>query len=303
MREDKMSLEPIHILLIEDDPADVLLLREQLADVGRDAYTLDQCCRLAEALHQLSSQRFDVILLDLSLPDSFGLETFTTLNIWANEIPIVVLTGLDDESLAVQAVRNGAQDYLIKGQVYGVGLLRALRYAIERHNAQAALRSLSLLDDLTGLYNRRGFFSLAGQHARLAHRQRKSFLLIYADLDHLKIINDTLGHDAGSQALIEISRIFTATFRESDILARLGGDEFVILVVDAEQDDATSIAVRLQDNLNRHNALPNRHYDLSLSIGITRFDPSSEYSLEDAIAQADRAMYQQKRSKQIARGA
>jgi len=137
-----MIEETLHVLLIEDSPEDVDLLKGTLAEVPRGNFQVTNCSRLQEALGHLrrGDQKADVILLDLGLPDSQGLETFQHLRRQVQGIPIVVLTGLDDAALAMQAVREGAQDYLIKGQASGELLVRAMRYAMERMKAEEALR-------------------------------------------------------------------------------------------------------------------------------------------------------------------
>ena len=291
----------LHILLVEDNLGDAGLLREALNDVTTIQYDLIHVTRLADALPHLEAQSIDVILLDLSLPDSHGVDTFFRLHEHHSHIPIIVLTSLSDETFALQVVGAGGQDYLVKGQIDGLILVRTMRYAIERHRVQRELLSLSLIDDLTGLHNRRGFFTRASRQIKLAHRHDATMLVIYADVDGLKRINDTLGHDAGSQVLIDAARVLSATFRESDIISRFGGDEFVILGVDAGPDVQETIANRLQANIAEHNRRGERPYELSMSIGIMPFDPHSDLTLEAAIACADQAMYQQKRSRKRAR--
>jgi len=135
-----MNGQPLRILLVEDDLADARLLRETLTDTRSVLFEVTQVQRLSEALHLLAVERFDVVLLDLCLSDSHGLDTFATLRAQAPNVPIVVLTGLDNEAVAVEAVQGGAQDSLVKGQVEGNGLVRAMRYAIERQRAEEALR-------------------------------------------------------------------------------------------------------------------------------------------------------------------
>ena len=167
----------------------------------------------------------------------------------------------------------------------------------ELKRAEEALRNISLVDDLTGLYNRRGFFTLAEQQMKLASRMDKSMLLLYSDLDHLKRINDSLGHPSGDLALIEVAIVFRETFREADILARLGGDEFVVLAIESTEVSASALAARLQATLEAHNQQPGRSYQLSMSLGIARYDPGSPLSVADLITQADRLMYLQKQAK------
>ncbi len=168
----------------------------------------------------------------------------------------------------------------------------------ERKQAEELLRSQSLKDDLTGLYNRRGFMVLAEEQMKLARRKQSSMtLLFYADLDRMKWINDTLGHQEGDRALIALAGVFKNAFRESDIVARLGGDEFVVLALDTAADAAATLARRLQEALDEHNAQAERGYKLSLSVGLARYDPLHPCSVHDLLAQADSLMYEHKRGK------
>jgi len=192
-------------------------------------------------------------------------------------------------------VQGGAQDYLIKGQVNGHLLARSLRYALERHRTQEILRSLALMDDLTGLYNRRGFMALAEQQLKLAGRGHREFLLISVDLDGMKRINDIFGHQEGDRSLRETAGVLEQTCRQSDIIARLGGDEFAVLMIDAAAESTETIVGRLQENLDAHNAASGGLFKLSLSIGTARFRPDQPTSLEELLARADEAMYAQKR--------
>jgi serine phosphatase RsbU (regulator of sigma subunit) len=137
-----MEQSPIHILLVEDNPGDARLLRETLREVPAARFALAHVERLDQALRSLAEKRFDVVLLDLSLPDSQGLETCAKVHAGAPLATLVVLTGLDDETVAVQALQNGAQDYLVKGQVDGNMLMRSMRYAIERTRRLDAERAL-----------------------------------------------------------------------------------------------------------------------------------------------------------------
>lgn len=135
-----MAGKNIKVLLVEDNPGDVFLLQELLKEVTTVVVELIRVEQLSEALNYLAKEIFDVILLDLSLPDSQGLETFVIAHHQAKATPIIVLTGIDDETLAIRAMQEGAQDYLVKGQVTGDLLVRSMRYAIERQRADNALR-------------------------------------------------------------------------------------------------------------------------------------------------------------------
>ena len=155
------------VLLIEDSEDYAYILRRMLTQRGGSALALEHVDRLAAGIRRIDEGGIDAVLLDLDLPDSFGIETFLAVHQRAPEIPVLVLTGLDDETVAVTAVRQGAQDYLVKGDFESQLLVRAIRYAIERNQLQQDLRNLSLEDELTGLYNQRGFVALAEQQLRL----------------------------------------------------------------------------------------------------------------------------------------
>jgi diguanylate cyclase (GGDEF)-like protein/PAS domain S-box-containing protein len=179
-----------------------------------------------------------------------------------------------------------------------VGVQGIARDITERRRTEETLRSLSLLDDLTGLYNRRGFLALAEQQVRLTQRTGHGFTLVFADLDGLKQINDTYGHKAGDEALRTVAEILKKSFRESDIIARLSGDEFTILALEDYESTATrAVTSRLWESLEEYNRQDSRPFDLSLSVGVVHFDPESGSSLEELISQADKAMYQNKQSK------
>ncbi len=167
----------------------------------------------------------------------------------------------------------------------------------ERKRAETALQSLSLVDELTGLYNRRGFLAVSDQHLSDLHRNKKTPVIVYADLDGLKQINDSFGHREGDRALTKAADILKETFRNSDILGRLGGDEFVVLAAIDPDEDAQSLTLRLQEAFEATNSLRNRPYDLSASIGIAHFGDNNNHSIEELMAEADRAMYAEKRSK------
>jgi diguanylate cyclase (GGDEF)-like protein len=157
------------------------------------------------------------------------------------------------------------------------------------------LQSLALTDDLTTLYNRRAFFTLATQQLRFMRRKGRGLLLFFADVDGLKRINDTYGHKEGDFALIRTASALERTFRDSDIIARLSGDEFAVLALEASDQDQAAILSRLQEQLQIASADEPR-YKLSLSLGMARFDPKQGGTLADLLSKADRAMYEEKKS-------
>ncbi len=180
-----------------------------------------------------------------------------------------------------------------------VTFLKARKNIEERDRAEEMLRLLSLTDELTGLYNRRGFSTLSEQQFRIANRDRKPLLLVSADLDGLKGINDTFGHADGDQALIETAAILRECVRQSDIVARVGGDEFVMLLTGGDEGfDTQKLLDRLQKLIDKHNRKRNRGWKIVISIGFARRSPDSGQSLDDLIVRADRMMYEQKKKKQ-----
>ena len=160
------------------------------------------------------------------------------------------------------------------------------------------LHNLSLADELTGLYNRRGFFAIAEQFLKLARRQKQGIYMLYADLDNLKEINDTFGHNEGDLALIDTARMLKRNYRDSDVIARIGGDEFAIIPIGTAKDNIGIITSRFEKCIETYNATSNRGYKLSISYGLAYYDPENPCSLDDLLMQADKAMYEHKRNKQ-----
>ena len=179
-------------------------------------------------------------------------------------------------------------------EALGSALRRTVLCAMKQSLLDAELRSLALTDDLTGIYNRRAFHALAGQQLKVARRNGRELLLFFADVDHLKNINDTFGHREGDRALVRVADSFERTFRNSDVIARLSGDEFAILALEASSRDQEAILRRLQEHLREVSSREER-YKLTLSVGVVKFDPRRDVPLRELLAAADRAMYEEKR--------
>ncbi len=288
---------PLRVLLVEEDPENLDELRDAFATTGQGKLQLEWVEELSQALERLSLGGVDVVLLDLHLPDSEGVATFERAYAFSPDVPFVVLTGVEDEGEAVRTVQGGAQDYLVKGEVDERLLIRSLRYAVERHRLLSALRSLALIDDLTGLYNRRGFMDLGAQHLNLARRSGRSLSLMYMDLDWFKRINDTYGHHVGDRCLLKLAEVLRNTFRGSDLIARPGGDEFAVLALEASGEDAEALVSRLRARLEQLNAGDDEPFTLSVSVGVARYEDRTPKELRDLLAEADAAMYEEKSEK------
>jgi two-component system, cell cycle response regulator len=285
-------MKPLRVLIVEDNPAYARLVKETLSDSG--GFDTHLVARLDEAMRRLADDLIDIVLLDLGLPDARGVDRFHRLGEAFPDVPVVVLTGFDDEQMAIDIVREGAQDYLVKGRAENDSLARALRYAVERHRMQNQLRQQALVDELTGLHNRRGFVTLASHQLKVAGRQNAPLVLLFADLDGLKTINDTFGHAEGDRALIDTADVLRSSIRSSDVVARLSGDEFCALLSECVPSTATLVMERLQDAVRSHNRASDRPYTLSLSVGVATYDPERDRDIDELMRRADRSMYREK---------
>jgi diguanylate cyclase (GGDEF)-like protein len=287
----------IKVLLAEAPRGGSLFWEQILAEVKDPAIEFVHVENTAEIPQRIALDSPDVILLDLTLADGSFFEIFQTVFKMVPTIPIIIVTENDDRKLAIQTVMEGAQDCLVKRDVSGFILGRAMRYAIGRQRHLKALDAISVIDELTGLYTRRGFLMLADQQIKAASLKGASLLLIFADVDDLKVINDSLGHHPGDLALMETAHVLREAFRETDVLGRLSGDEFVALLTCVGEVNEAFVQKRFQETIDEHNAYSERSYKLSVSIGVALYDPLTPCSAEDLLIKADSIMYLQKRSK------
>ncbi|HEX2460329.1 MAG TPA: diguanylate cyclase, partial [Vicinamibacterales bacterium] len=220
------------ILLVEDNPGDVRLVEELLRAAWVVPGSINHVSSVEDAIGRVAKDVPACILLDLSLPDAHGLGTLERVRDAHPSVPIVVLTGTDDEAQAVQAVQEGAQDYLIKGQVDGHLLGRAIRYAIERKFAEVQLSHQALHDPLTGLANRALLMERLAQALARTERRPSSVAVLFLDIDCFKTINDNFGHEVGDSVLACIGDRLRKALRPEDMASRFGGDEFVVLCED-----------------------------------------------------------------------
>src|SRR6202049_4420201 len=292
-----MNGVPIRILLV-GEAKDACRLRGLLDTDNAGDLHVAHVADLELPAQRLSSDPADVLLLDLGSKQRQGRALVQAARAAAPDTPMVILAESEDELLAVEALRLGVQDFLAKERLDRPALVRALRYSIERHRLQKNLQNLSLIDDLTGLCNRRGFLTLAEQHLRMIQRKGAA-LLIYMDLDDLKLINDSFGHLEGNRALVVTANVLRACFRQSDILARLGGDEFCVLMTDAGQDSAQQVRKRLQQSADIINALSSWNFRLSLSVGFADVPVVHQPPLDQLLRIADTHMYEEKKNKQL----
>lgn len=289
-----MNSNPLNILLVEDNPGDIRLVRELLDADRSERFALVTADRLDSALAILDSQDITAILLDLQLPDGDGLDTLLKIHANAPGIPIVVLSNIADESLAVRSVQQGAQDFLVKGYVDAHQLTRSLRYAIERKRMEESLNHLAHHDSLTGLANRKQFYDSLKNAIALTRRQGGQLALLLLDLNDFKPINDTLGHHVGDLVLQGVAQRLRECVRETDCVARIGGDEFTMILTGIhDEEDAVAATRKIIEYMERPFLGDGRSLYVNASIGISIY-PTDADNLESLVRNADVAMYQAK---------
>lgn len=284
----------VKILLVEDNAVDAQLAQDILSDWTADQFDVTHVTSLKKALAALGRERFQAVLLDLSLPDGYGLDTLQDVHGTSPGIPIVVLSGFDDQAMALQAVQQGAQDYLVKGQIQGDLLARAIRYAIERKRTEERLTYLAQYDQLTGLVNRALFRDRLEQALMRARRTNQGFALLLLDLDRFKAVNDTLGHDAGDALLTLMAARLKECVREVDTVARMGGDEFTIILEGITGEAAAEMVLtRIVSSVAEPCTISGRSVTVGVSIGATLF-PQDASGADTLLKHADAAMYRAK---------
>jgi len=294
MHIEKM-VQPIKILQIEDNPDDQLLTNRMLEKAKYTPFYISFADSLSTGIQYATEWPLDIILLDLDLPDSSGVDTYLRLKLQVPEIPVVVLSGFKDEEISLIAVREGAQDYLIKGQIDGNLLIRSLRYAIERKRAEDTIKKLAYHDSLTGLPSRTLFNDRFAMAMADSKRNDRKTALIMLDLDNFKEINDNFGHDTGDEVLKEVSARLIRVLRQTDTVCRIGGDEFALLIPEINtKETIDEVARRILEVLRRPFTEYKVQETISGSLGIAIY-PDDGKTLKTLIKHADMAMYKVKR--------
>lgn len=291
----------IRILMVEDDPDFSRLMGRRLQDLKKGQVEIAWVADLQAAIRQIEDATFDLILLDLMLPDSRGIETFMRVQEKASGVPIVVLSGVDDQSLAVRALQLGAQDYLLKGEIDGVVLMRTLLFSMERHRILKEWKQAweseyhsATHDPLTMLPNRVLFQDRLSHGLSLAKRHGHGLAILFIDLDRFKQINDALGHPTGDRILKMVAQRLSACVRGEDTMARLGGDEFVALIYGVmEEAVAMTVVNRMLKSISQPFFLKDQKISVTCSIGISLF-PRDGIDPMALIESADLAMYRAK---------
>jgi diguanylate cyclase len=283
------------ILIIEDSLEDARLTEEMLGGDGPAmAFDVVHVTSIAGGVARLLDRAFDCVLLDLGLPDSDGLDALDQVRTAALGVPVVVLTGRDDDEWAIRAVREGAQDYLVKGHVDAGALRRAVTLAIERKRVGVRLTHAALHDNLTGLPNRVLFLDRLGQALSRQSRHESSVAVLFLDLDRFKAINDHRGHAVGDELLRAVGNRLHGILRGGDTAARLGGDEFAVLCEEvAGERHAVGIAERVAETLSEPYRIAGEELIVRSSVGIAMATRGTEDPAA-LVREADSAMYRAK---------
>jgi diguanylate cyclase (GGDEF)-like protein len=281
----------IKVLLVENHPDEAGLMQGVSEETELKRFSFHQENVFQRAVDHLRENSFDVVLLDLSLPDVKGVDSIRTIHSEFPYLPIVAFSKVSDEQVVVQAIKAGAQDCLVKGQGDGNLLARSLRYAIERKQAEERLAYLAQYDHLTGLANRTLFKDRLTQALARADRNDQQVALMFLDLDNFKVVNDTLGHDAGDIVLRAVAERLKKCVRVTDTVARLGGDEFIIILDGLPKSDVPVIvAQKIINALAPPFHISDREVFITTSIGISRY-PMDAKNAKDLLKYADRSMY------------
>jgi len=280
------------ILVVDDEEQIRKLIATLLSQKGHQCLTANNG---REALHKITETRVDALITDVVMPEMDGITLAEELSKDYKNLPVMIMTGYANENSAETAFTLGAREFIKKPFSISEFLVR-LDKMMRDHRGEEELLALSLIDELTGLYNRRRFLVLTEQYLKQSARTKKKLLLLFIDMDNLKWINDHHGHNEGDQALKDFANIFKKTFRQSDIVARIGGDEFVVLS-ESTDENGEIVLTRLYENIKDHNAKGSRCYTLSISVGTTQFDPNYPISIDELLSKADALMYVQKREK------
>lgn len=296
----RMDKPLVKLLHAEDDQlaADMFqaLLMHELGDDWCEITNVDS---IADTRKILRTEDFDVIILDLGLRDIQGMQNLATVREIATETPIVVLSARDELAVAMDAIRNGAQDYVIKSQHSGRQLALAVLSSIERKAYEQRLFKQANTDELTQLANRRFFMDYIERRLPHGRRWRHTQAVMFMDLNNFKIVNDTLGHDVGDEVLVEAARRISENLRKSDTLARFGGDEFVLHLESADGESVEGcriVAKKIAEALHKPITVGDHVIETGISIGIALFPENARDSAE-LITAADSAMYEAKKSK------
>ena len=291
-----MNTKEIKILLVDDDQADRKLTEMALKTCFQGVtFIVKTAETLENAMVSLRSGQIDLILLDLGLPDSNGIVNVEKVHNAHPNVPIIVLTGLADEEVGVEAIRKGAIDYVTK-PFNPSGLRTRIGIALQIIELQNKLLFLANTDELTGLANRRNFFDVLDREIYRAKINGNDITVMMLDIDHFKSANDTYGHRGGDEILRQMGKILRENIYPLDMAARYGGEEFVILMPGTSPVKAAQAAARMRKIIDNHRwKVGELEISITASVGLANTDSYNLTNSYDLVEKADAALYAAKR--------
>lgn len=294
--EEVCSKSPFRVLVVEDDLVHFTYCEYILHSIYGDKLVLERAVDCNGAIDKLNSQEFEICLLDYLVKGGDAKDILARVDFGHVTTPVIVVSAFDDREFVLEALRHGADDYVIKGKYSENELHQAIQYAIYRKYKELRLRQRALYDPLTGLANRHLLFDRLDEVHRFSTRHVEKFAIMVVDLDKLKTVNDTLGHEAGDRLIQTSANALVASLRASDTVARVGGDEFIAILKNIR--DKAGLA-RLCDTIRKTVAAKafaetGLAETVTCSIGVSVF-PDDSTSTAELLRQADTAMYQIKR--------
>ena len=284
------------VLLVEDDVLDAEMVTHILNRDKLNRYRLTHVVTLADAMESLEAETFDIVLVDLNLPDASNDEAVSKIAITHAGIPVLVLSGNPDPEFATSVIRAGAQDFIVKGAQSAMELPRAMSFAVERKSTEMRLKHLASYDPLTNLANRQEFCTQLEKACARADRHGTLVALLVLDLDHFKTINDIHGHHAGDDLLCNVAGKLRTGIRTGDTAARLGGDEFAVILEDIPHEKSVMRWARqMLQTLREPICFGNTSHPVSASLGGSLY-PTHGRTVDELMRSADMAMYDIKRS-------
>ncbi len=285
----RTHFDPIRVLLVEDQDSEATLVIRLLAHASHQAIKVAHANSIENAIKLFGSHDFDVCLLDLGLPDGKGIDSLHQISALDARLPIVVLTGNDDEELGLTAIETGAQDFVAKDAISGQLLVRSLRFSIARQQKMLGHAADANTDVLTGLPNRRQL----NENYRDLSATCDELCLALLDIDHFKQFNDTHGHLVGDQVLRHLAEVIRHWMDDQIRPARFGGEEFAFLLPEKNLEAAKEIVSGLLFEIaNSPLEINGALLRVTASAGISSMNPQE--SLEDFLRRTDQALYEAK---------
>lgn len=308
-------MKGIQILIVEDESLIAEDISMSLQGFGYEVAGIAASGEVAvEDVRRLAP---DVVIMDIVLQGAMdGIEAAGIIT-GNYQTPVIMLTAYAEESIVARAAERVPHAFLLKPfnarELHIAVEITLLRHRLEQNlrdrnrelktelmehrRMQRRFEELAMVDELTGVYNRRGFYRLMEQQISIARRSGSNLVLGFFDLDNMKMINDAFGHEEGDRALVSAASVLRRIFRGSDLIARWGGDEFTVLMIDAENDVDGVLENRIRSRVDEYNRENGAAYPLSFSWGLVACDPTSMNDIEAAIKRADETMYLRKNGK------